>query len=463
MSAVDFSVALTSDVAKSLQKHLLKYVSLGQRQEELCFALWNQSPGKNRKSALIFEVILPEPGERELHGNVSFLPRYLERALSIALEKRSGLAFLHNHFTPGWQGMSRDDVIAEERLAPRVHAVTNQPLLGLTMGTDGALSARFWHRIGRNQYQRDWCGSVRVIGEDFAVTNMNELAPEPAFRESLKRTVSAWGKDKQKAIARLHCGVIGAGSVGALIGESLARIGIETTTLVDFDVVKKHNLDRLLHATNDDIGRLKVDVAAEALKRHATAEKFEVRTFPCSLASDEGLKAAMDCDILFSCVDRPWPRQILNKLAYGHLIPVIDGGIRVSVTASQKMRGADWRAHLAMPGRPCLECLKQYDPADVSLEQQGLLDDPEYIKGLSADHFIHRNENVFPFAMNAAGLMMLQFLSLVVKPSGLSNPGAQRFHFAIGSMDKEPMNNCGPHCLIKDHIGTADLFPYPLI
>lgn len=463
MSGVSYSVAMTTTLAARLGDHLLQHIRQEHIQEDLCFALWHQSSGSSRKTAILAEVILPEKGERELHGGASFLPSYVERVAGVALEKGMGVAFLHSHYTPGWQGMSPEDIAAEQRLAPRVLAVTGKPLLGLTMGTDGALSARMWHRIGRGEFSRDWCGTVRFVGDEFDVTFMEKLAPKPALKEELKRTYSAWGNEKQHVLARLHCGIVGVGSVGAQIAEALARMGIENITLIDFDRVKKHNLDRLLHATTADIGRQKVDVVAEVLKKHATADRFQVRTVPVGVNCDEGLKAALDCDILFSSVDRPWPRQILNMIATSHLIPVIDGGIRISVTTSGKLRSADWRAHTVVPGRRCLECLGQFDPAHVTIEREGLFDDPGYIEGLPKDHFIHRNENVFGFSMNAAGLMVLQFLSLVVQPCGLSDPGAQLYHFVTGTVDKDKHGECGEYCLYKDHIMCGDEFPYSVI
>lgn len=463
MSSVSYSVTLTSAVAAQLHCHLLQHITQGMLQEDLCFALWRPSTGRSRNSAIVTEIILPKNDERELHGGASFLPNYVERATATALEHDAGIAFLHSHFTPGWQNMSPEDVAAEYRLAPRVLAATGLPLVGLTMGTDGALSARFWQRIGRGQFEREWCGTVRVVGDDFGVTFMEQLAPKPTFKEALKRTYSAWGDEKQATLARLHCGVIGAGSIGALVAEALARMGIETVSLIDFDKVKEHNLDRLLHATTANIGRMKVEVAADMLLRHATADNVDIRPFPYSVTREDGLKAALDCDVLFSCVDRPWPRQILNMLAYAHQIPVIDGGVRISITPSKRLRSADWRAHVALPERPCLECLRQFDPAHVGMEKQGLLDDPSYIKGLPDNHFIHHNENVFGFSMNAAGLMVLQFLSLVVQPSGVSNPGAQLYHFATGTLDKDKLDGCKPDCLFKEHIGTGDRFPFSLI
>ena len=150
-------------------------------------------------------------------------------------------------------------------------------------------------------------------------------------------------------------------------------------------------------------------------------------------------------------------------LAYAHQIPVVDGGVHIRITPSKRLRSADWRAHIALPGRPCLECLGQFDPAYVVMERQGLLDDPTYIEGLPVDHFLRRNENVFAFAMNAAGLMVLQFLSLVVQPAGLSNAGVQLYHFVTGTLDNDSLDECKPPCLFKDHIGSGDHFPYSLV
>ena len=109
----------------------------------------------------------------------------------------------------------------------------------------------------------------------------------------------------------------------------------------------------------------------------------------------EGFEYALNCDVIYSCVDRPWGRQILNFVSYAHLIPVIDGGIIVRTNKSNtKIIGADWKAHTVGYKRACLECLGQYKTENAILEKSGMIDDPSYIKGLEDSAFINAHENV---------------------------------------------------------------------
>jgi molybdopterin/thiamine biosynthesis adenylyltransferase len=351
--------------------------------------------------------------------------------------------------------MSRDDIVAEKRMAGAVDALTDLPLVGMTIGSDGTWSARMWEQVEGRTYQRRWCHSVRSAGKALKVDFNESLMPKPEYRELFKRTVTVWGKENHANLARLRVGIIGLGSVGSIVIETLARMGMERFTLIDFDEVQRHNLDRLLGASERDLGKLKIEVAERQIRVSASANRLEIRTVPYSLAEEQGYRAALDCDVIFSCVDRPRARHVLNHMAYGHLIPVIDGGIAVRFK-NEEFSGVDWQLQTVAPGRPCLECLGTYTPTDVALEVAGLLDDPSYMNGLPNDHRLKNNENVFPFSANLASLEVLQFVALATGAGGINDFGVQRYRYFPGVVEADEERRCKEWCDCPELEGQGD-------
>lgn len=229
---VTYDAALTSEADRAAAAHLLQHFRRARSQEDLCFALWRPATGATRLTALISEILLPHSNERLLHGNASFSPHYLARAVLTARQRNMGLAFMHSHPSPGWQDMSSSDISAErDTIAYPAHA-TGLPLVGLTIGTDGHWSARFWKRDG-SAVERIWCAKVRIVTDRVCHVHFNDRShPSPPRRNILRRTFDTWGRRAQNSIARLRWGVIGLGSVGSIVAESLARIGVAQITLV---------------------------------------------------------------------------------------------------------------------------------------------------------------------------------------------------------------------------------------
>ena len=447
----ELSVAFSGELDAAMQAFLIR----DDGEEDLMFALWSPSNGSQRETALLHTPIYPIEGDRQRHGNVSFNPQYFERVCSQAISEKCGIAFLHSHPGPGWQGMSPDDIKAEKSMAGAVATLTELPLLGLTVGNDGTWSARMWNHIKGRKYERLWCHSVRSVGRHLRVSFNDSLLPKPKFRDLFRRTVTVWGQENHANLARLRIGIIGLGSVGSIVAETLARMGLERFTLIDFDLVESHNLDRLLGATEDDIGKLKVTVAKRQVKQSSTAAKQSITDISYSVVEKQGYRAALDCDVLFSCVDRPRARQILNHFAYAHLIPVIDGGIEVRFK-NGNFSGVDWQLQTAGPSRACLECLGTFLPADASTEAAGKLDDPTYLKNLPGDHRFKRNENVFPFSANLASLEILQLVALVTRIAGIDDFGVQRYRYIPGFMESDTERVCKSTCECKDLIAQGD-------
>ena len=444
------------------RNHLLQHIRENRLQEDLCFGLWNPSTGKSRYSAVITDIIEPIKGDRALNGNVAFEAEYLSRAVRLANDRGMGLAFMHNHFTPGWQDMSPEDIAAErDRIAPAA-ASTKLPLVGLTMGTDGSMSARLW--IDRNQSKPAWCRKVRYMesGRMGVTYNESDLPPYRR-RPQLQRTIDSWGLAMQEKMARLRIGIIGLGSVGAMVVESLARMGVESLLLIDADKVKPHNLDRLLHASRDDINSHKVEVAERHARRAATAKNFQVTTIAGNLQNEICYQAALDCDLLFSCVDRPLPKDLLNHIAYTHCIPVVFGGIFIDNKASGRLAHANWSTSIIGPGYQCLRCDEQYTTSDVVQERDGTLDDPEYLKTSDNAEAIPRNQNVFPLSAHLGSAMVLEMVRFLISEDWWPAKSGKTTHSFVSGDQERSLSACSPRCVVRQRAGKGDTEPYPFI
>jgi len=442
-------------IAEANNKILEDHLNQGGLQEYLCFGLYNPSTGLKKYSGLVYKIILPEKEDQNLHGNVSFNSCYFDKVTNEALKSQSGIVFMHSHPSKGWQGMSKDDEIAEEMLASRAMAISGLPLLGMTIGNDGYWSARFWIKTAPKRYIRKWCQSVKIMGESLKIFYNDKLVVPPRFGVEFIRTISAWGQERQDDISRIHVGVVGLGSVGSIVAESLMRTGITNITLIDFDTIENKNLDRLIYTSKKDVGKFKVNFYKDVLTKNSPL-KMNVRSVPYGIMEKNGLLNALDCDIIFSCVDKPWARFILDCISYAHMIPVIDGGIDAGMNLKRTNVGnARWRSHLIGPERMCMSCFGQYKREDVALEQSGLLADVKYIKNLPPEHFINRGENVFSFSIGLASMEMHQFLSFVLRPKGVFY-GPKEYDFITGNIDYHFDFKCKENCDIKAKLSVGD-------
>lgn len=450
------SIVFTERAGAISNRHLLSYIRQGRRQEELCFALWRPSTGLHRQTAIVYHVVLPGEDERRLHGNASFEPRYLARALRLAMERNSGLAFMHSHMSPGWQSTSPTDIKAERDIIAYPAGATGLPLVGMTIGSDGFWSARFWEPTGTTMRQQ-WCESIREVGNRSYALHFNDnlLKPKPR-RDILRRTFDAWGTSAQNDISRMRVGIVGLGSVGCVVAEAMARIGVSDLTLIDPDRVEEHNLDRLLYGTKRDVGRSKVELAEKVIKQHATAESVKVDALPLPIQDRHAYKSALDCDLIFSCVDRPVARDVLNYIANAHLIPVVDGG--VSVETDQRSGGlfsAHWRAHIITPNHQCMRCNGQYNSGMVTAELDGSLDNPSYIATLDAGQR-DRNQNVFPFALGAAGMEVNLMLRYLLGQEWWPTVKQQEYQLLTGET-RVVNEQCNRHCSFRPRHALGDL------
>ncbi|WP_420618651.1 ThiF family adenylyltransferase [Candidatus Poriferisocius sp.] len=449
------SVAMTIKVEQELLDLLIR----PDGQEDLCLATYRPSTGSTRTTALISSVIPPTSDDRRVHGNATVMGRYVSRGAEIARKENCGLVLLHSH--PGgsqWQPMSALDQEAEASYANLAREITGLSLVGMTLATeDTTWSARHWDTGTGREIDCTHADNVRVIGDRLAVSWNNALIPPPQTTHSQLRTISAWGERCQADLARRRVLVVGAGSVGLDLAVRLAASGLCRITVMDFDIVEIHNLDRLIGATPRDarLIRPKIHVALRQATTAATADNPNIEVSALSICEPEGLQLALDHDLIFSCVDRPWPRSVLNSLAYTDLIPVIDGGIAIDPLESGGMRNATWRSHVIRPGRPCMRCNRQLDLAKVIPDMKGLLDDPSYIANAEASA-LPSTQNVATLSVNVPAGLLAQYVSFSVAPAGFGDPGPLQYCLSTHTLD-HLQDKIGTYCPVEPQEAVGDL------
>lgn len=436
----------------SIDAQLRGHLDRSDGQEDVCLATYSTSTGNKRTSRLITQVELPGQGERRVHGNATITGDYVLRVAAQAAARREGVALLHSHpLGSGWQNLSGADHSTERSYAHLVKRITGSPLVGMTYaGVDQAWSAREWLEL-----EPTWHESVRVAGPKFRVTWNNAQRRIPSVTQEQVRTVSAWGDRLQGDLARLRVLVVGVGSVGLDVAVRLAASGIQQVGVMDYDIVKAHNRDRMIGATRRDARRgiPKVELARRLAETSATAAEPKIVVHDVSICSPEGLASALDYDVVFSCVDRPWPRAVLNGIGYSDLIPVIDGGINIDTFAEGGMRGASWRVQASTPGIPCLVCSGQIGMQNVVLDQQGLLDDEEYIAQAGLRSPVSPNVALLSASVSAGQLA--QFVSLVASPGGRGASAPLRYLLAAHHQERLGTQS-HPACHFERRPGEGD-------
>lgn len=85
------------------------------------------------------------------------------------------------------------------------------------------------------------------------------------WREEFSRTEMLLGKEAMERLYESRVAVFGIGGVGGHAAEALARSGVGSLVLVDYDTVSLSNLNRQIIATCRTLGQYKVDAMKERL------------------------------------------------------------------------------------------------------------------------------------------------------------------------------------------------------
>ncbi|WP_338023762.1 HesA/MoeB/ThiF family protein [Archangium primigenium] len=144
--------------------------------------------------------------------------------------------------------------------------------------------------------------------------------------------------------------VVGAGGLGCPASLALARAGVGRLTLVDPDRVDVTNLHRQLWHRDTDVGRSKVESAADGLRRAFPSLAVERVWGRVDAANAEALFRAHDAVV--DATDGTATKLFLSDVAVATRVPLVYGGVL-------RLQGQAMRV---VPGGPCLRCLYEEAP-----------------------------------------------------------------------------------------------------
>lgn len=177
------------------------------------------------------------------------------------------------------------------------------------------------------------------------------LSKEEVQRYSRHLIMPEVGMDGQLKLKAAKVLMVGTGGLGAPLGMYLAAAGVGRIGLVDFDIVDHSNLQRqIIHGTKD-VGRKKLDSAAETM---LDINPFiQIDRFDVALTSENALEIIKDYDMVVDGTDNFPTRYLVNDACVLLKKPNVYGSI---------FRFEGQATVFAYQDGPCYRCLYPEPP-----------------------------------------------------------------------------------------------------
>ncbi|MCV2883355.1 molybdopterin-synthase adenylyltransferase MoeB [Aestuariibacter sp. AA17] len=192
----------------------------------------------------------------------------------------------------------------------------------------------------------------------------NEITQKQALRYNRQIVLPQVDLAGQEAILNAHVGIVGLGGLGCACAQVLAASGIGTLTLIDDDHVEITNISRQVLHLEADVGKAKVQSAAEKLVQ--INHDISLKQYESRLENSNIEQCLKGCDIIIDCSDNMATRQLINTYCVRQQRPLIVGAaIRFEGQISSFLPDAK---------SPCYHCMTHnIDAQMLSCTETGVL------------------------------------------------------------------------------------------
>ena len=150
-----------------------------------------------------------------------------------------------------------------------------------------------------------------------------ELSAKELDKFSRQVMLEEIGYNGQLKLKNAKVCVVGTGGLGNPITSRLAAMGVGTLRIVDRDVIELSNLHRQTMFDEDDVGQVKVEVAAKKLQK--LNHDCKIEAFAVSVNDYTALEVVEGCDVVIDALDSVNARYALNKACVKFGIPFVTG------------------------------------------------------------------------------------------------------------------------------------------
>jgi hypothetical protein len=294
---------------------------------------------------LVRDLFLAVDGKDYVHGQRGYRMLTADFVRDAALycrdEKLSYLA-VHNHGGTDAVAFSGDDLASHERGYPAlVQLLRGRPVGALVLATN-AVAGDLFSTDGK----RRTLSAATVIGRSRLLQYPEPHTSTRARNARYQRQSLLFGAEGQRLLQQLRVGIIGAGGVGSLLIEYLARLGVGGLVVADPDVLEETNLPRVVGARIGDIKpprkvlwrfsrrsteppSAKVSIAKRmALEANADCNVEAIRD---DFLNPDVARRFVGCDYLFLAADSMRCRLLYNAICHQYLIPGAQVGSKVTI------------------------------------------------------------------------------------------------------------------------------------